>query len=234
LDKLKPKIAQKGSQYGIWGGLSDTDIQQLEGIAKQKNIKNMLFTGLKANESEFKGLNTDTKTPSPSVLHISTHGFFLPFSTKATDSTGASLLAHSPDAMRRSGLVLAGANRFWRNAADVPNDEDGILTADEIAQCNLQQTDLVVLSACETALGDVNGEGVFGLQRGFKQAGAKSILMSLWKIDDTASAEMMTAFYSAFLLENKSKQAAFESAQAKMRAKYPNSPYIWASFVLLD
>ena len=234
LDKLSPKLAQKNATNTFFAPLSATDIDSLKAIANKKGIRYTAYTGLAANEAQFKLLGTTAKSASPTILHISTHGFYLPRDAADTSNTGKAFLAISPDPLARSGLALAGANRFWRNAADTVTAENGILLANEIAQSNLQQTDLVVLSACETALGDVNGEGVFGLQRGFKQAGAQSILMSLWRIDDAASAEMLIAFYSFYLVENQTKQQAFDAAQTKMRAKYPNNPYIWASFVLLD
>ena len=110
--------------------------------------------------------------------------------------------------------------------------EDGVVTAYEISQLNLSNTELVVLSACETGLGDVKGtEGVFGLQRAFKMAGAKKMIVSLWKIPDKETSELMTGFYS-YWLKGKMIDAAFAQAQADMRKKY--SPYYWAAFVLVE
>ena len=110
--------------------------------------------------------------------------------------------------------------------------EDGIVTAYEISQLNLSNTELVVLSACETGLGDVKGtEGVFGLQRAFKMAGVKKMIVSLWKVPDKETSELMTGFYS-YWLKGKTIDAASTQAQADMRKKY--SPYYWAAFVLVE
>jgi CHAT domain-containing protein len=126
----------------------------------------------------------------------------------------------------RSGLLLAGCE------TPSPEGEDGVLTAEEAMNLSLENTDLVVLSACETGLGEIqNGEGVFGLQRAFQQAGAKTVLMSLWKVDDTATQIMMTEFYKE-LLSGKTKRAAFKAAQLSLKAKYPE-PYYWGAFVMV-
>ncbi len=110
--------------------------------------------------------------------------------------------------------------------------EDGIATAYEISQLNLSNTDLVVLSACETALGDVKGsEGVFGLQRAFKMAGVKKMIVSLWQVPDKETAELMTAFYTCWMKGNTINHS-FREAQAGMRKKYP--AFYWAAFVLVE
>jgi CHAT domain-containing protein len=134
--------------------------------------------------------------------------------------------------MMRSGLILAGANKNLKKSSEGDSIEDGILTASEISNLDLSACQLVVLSACETGLGTINGsEGVFGLQRAFKMAGVKNIIMSLWKVPDAQTAELFSVFYSK-CLAGKSIHEAFQIAQAEMRVKY--SPYYWAGFVLLE
>ena len=135
--------------------------------------------------------------------------------------------------LRRSGLVLSGANT-WKKSP-VEGAENGILLAEEVAGLNLLGAELIVLSACETALGEVdNSEGVFGLQRAFKLAGAQTLIMSLWKVDDEATSLLISGFYKNWL-SGKSKQEAFKEAQRQLRAntRYA-SPFFWAAFVLMD
>ena len=128
--------------------------------------------------------------------------------------------------------VLSGANYAWSGKTPVEGVEDGIVTAYEISQLNLSNTELVVLSACETALGDVKGsEGVFGLQRAFKMAGVKKMIVSLWQVPDKETAELMTSFYT-YWMKGKTINDAFAQAQADMRKKY--SPFYWAAFVLVE
>jgi len=169
----------------------------------------------------------------PRVLHIATHGFFVPETretgTLITPAQGAA--AATTDPLLRSGLLLAGVSNF-RDATDKPATEDGILTAYEASLLDLQGTELVVLSACETGLGQVQaGEGVYGLQRGFTVAGARSILMSLWKVDDAVTRELMAAFYKNWLGGN-SKHEALRVAQRQVRQLHPD-PYYWGAFVLV-
>jgi CHAT domain-containing protein len=131
----------------------------------------------------------------------------------------------------RSGLVMAGANRVWLGQKPFADFEDGILTAYEISLMNLSNTKLVVLSACETGLGDIEGsEGVFGLQRAFKMAGVPYTMMSLWSVPDEQTAELMIQFYT-YLIDNQFITTAFSNAQRAMQKKYP--PYYWAGFVLV-
>ena len=137
--------------------------------------------------------------------------------------------------MSRSGLLFAGAGDYLYDDMLAQGD-DGILTAREISRLDLRGLGLVVLSACETGLGDVSGEGVFGLQRGFKKAGAQTLLMSLWKVDDLATQLLMTEFYRLLTIGN-GKRDAFLGAQQHLRTieggKY-NHPEYWAAFIMLD
>jgi len=175
-------------------------------------------------------------------LHISTHGFY--YTKEDADNARYKFMLIDNDmvsaedkALTRSGLVMSGANHILEDEELPDNVEDGILTAKEISDVDLRGLDLVVLSACQTGLGDISqGEGVFGLQRGFKKAGANSILMSLWEVDDKATQILMTQFYK-HLLSGQSKRQSLLSAQKHLRnveeGKY-DEPKYWAAFILLD
>jgi CHAT domain-containing protein len=168
-----------------------------------------------------------TKEISPDILHFATHGFSfnkpsIPSSIKENFYTDNTLLT--------SGLLFAGGNNFWGTNNISLDKEDGILNAFEISGLDFSNTKLVVMSACQTALGEIKGsEGVFGLQRAFKMAGAEYIIASLWKVPDAETAEMMILFYEN-LAKNESIEDAFRNAQLLMRKKYP--PYYWAGFIL--
>ncbi len=130
--------------------------------------------------------------------------------------------------------MFSGANVALKGEAIGEDTEDGVLTAEELSMMNLGNVDLVVLSACESGLGESSGEGVFGLQRGFKMAGARSLLMSLWKVDDDATQLLMTSFYKN-LLSGASKSVALKQAQERVRqTKGFEDPEYWAGFILLD
>ena len=191
-----------------------------------------MFTEIAGNEESFKNLDGH----KVGVIHLATHGFFLEDlkdeNRDLIQRLGGSGPKSGKNPLLRSGLILSGANNAWSGKV-VEGVEDGILTADEIARLNLTGTRLVVLSACQTGLGDVNNsEGVFGLQRAFKLAGAETLIMSLWEVSDNASSDLMSAFYREWL-GGKSKQDAFKEAQRLVREKYP-APYYWAAFVMLD
>ncbi|MBI5218458.1 MAG: CHAT domain-containing protein [Bacteroidia bacterium] len=148
-----------------------------------------------------------------------------------TNGFGVWQFVMNKNPLMRSGLVFAGANNVW-NQKYVGEGEDGVLTAQEVTQLDLQKTQLVVLSACETGLGDIKGsEGVYGLQRAFKMAGVKFLIMSLWQVPDKETSEFMTKFYDK-LLTTKDIRKSFNETQSEMRKKY--DPYYWAVFVLIE
>lgn len=171
---------------------------------------------------------------NPTVLHVATHGFFLESKyTSRSKVLGIDASKSRQNPMLRSGLLLAGVTApVDQNSGVVA--EDGILTAFEASGLQLDSTELVVLSACETGLGEViNGEGVYGLQRAFQVAGAKSLIMSLWQVSDDPTRELMLNFYKEWS-ENpeQGKQEAFRKAQQKLKEKYPH-PFYWGAFILV-
>ena len=130
----------------------------------------------------------------------------------------------------RSGLALAGANWKHKGFTPPPEAEDGLLTAEDVSGLDVLATELVVLSACETGLGEIHvGEGVFGLRRAFVPAGAKTLVMSLWKVPDEATRELMEDFYHR-ILRGEGRAEALRQAQLEMKQKYTD-PYYWGAFI---
>lgn len=206
-----------------------------------REIDTEMYLGNSGTEEAFKRLSGRGIT----LLHVATHGFSyteeeirgqqgaMSYLDVATDET-----QQADNSLCFSGLLMAGANNVLdpvKRQQPLPAGlENGVLTAREIARLDLRGLDLAVLSACQTGLGELKEDGVFGLQRGFKKAGARTLLMSLWSVEDDATQLMMTTFYDA-LARKQSRREAFHTAQEAVRndSRF-SSPFFWASFVMLD
>ena len=200
------------------------EVETIQALLKRRNVPVSVFTGDVASEEQLK------KISNPAVLHIATHGFFLPNQHLSEAETLAGKKAQDP--LLRSGLLLADCEESLRGYSGSSEEEDGILTAYEAMNLFLDQTDMVILSACETGVGEIdNGEGVYGLQRAFQQAGSRYVLVSLWKVDDEATGLLMTKFYE-MQLDGVPFAEAFNKARLAVREKYPE-PYYWGAFVLI-
>ena len=185
------------------------EVNDIQSILRSKGVKNAeVFRDTEASKTAFMGL-TDTKV---NIIHLATHGMYKDVK-KYTDA----------ESMKNSLLAFAGANL----------DGNGLVTAADIATMNLRQCDLAVLSACETGLGKLGGDGVFGLQRGFKNAGVHTLLMSLKNVYDDSTAELMITFYK-HLMTGAAKREALVKAQQDIRSKGYTDPKYWATFILLD
>lgn len=204
----------------IRGGVSylpatKIEAEEIYNTLSKINISTSIRTDTLATEGTFKNLSKK----GIDILHIATHGFFWT-EHEAKYRTDLNFLmlgnkvakTNEDKALTRSGLLFAGANNALKGKKLPDNVDDGIVTAKEISQLNFQGLDLVVLSACQTGLGEISGDGVFGLQRGFKKAGAQSLLMSLWKVDDTATQLLMTRFYKN-MATGMSKHESLKQAQ---------------------
>ncbi|RME99938.1 MAG: CHAT domain-containing protein, partial [Bacteroidetes bacterium] len=169
--------------------------------------------------------------PGPAILHLATHAYFTP----EAQSDGENSFVRSRNPLIRSGLILAGANYAWRSGHPwQAGQEDGILTAYELSQLDLSDTELVILSACETGLGRITDyEGVFGLQRACKIAGARYLIMSLWQIPDFQTQAFLSAFYQFYLQDKLSVPAAFQAAQSLMRQQF-GQVSDWAGLILVE
>lgn len=213
-----------------------TEAKDIEKEAIKHRIKCKIYSDVAGTEESFKNLS-DSKV---SLIHIATHGIYLgreDVKNYANNNNYMFLLNHDDgNALYRTFMVMSGGNRLSKRDSIPYGIEDGILTAKEISILNLNNVDLVVLSACQSGLGDSSPEGVIGLQHGFKMAGVKTILMTLEKIDDEATQIFMSEFYKE-LFNGKTKYQSFKAAQKHLRkiedGKYDDPKY-WASFIMLD
>ncbi len=202
------------------------EIDNIGKILKTGGFQTTPYMQKSATEAVIKSLK------GPAIVHIATHGYF------QADVEQSAAGVHQENAkdnpLLRSGLILAGASPTLKGEAlpNLESNDNGVLTAYEAMNLSLDGTDLIVLSACETGLGDVRaGEGVYGLQRAFLVAGAKAMVMSLWKVDDAATQALMTNFYTN-LAKGGSKAKAFKQAQLQLMTKY-KEPYYWGAFVMM-
>lgn len=219
------------------------EVQEIDSLLNDKNILTTLYTGYDGSEKSFKNLSGK----DVNMIHLSTHGMYVgpdKVSQKRINDNYIflELLRNEKDPVQEdvvlthSFLVMSGGNKLIYRKTIAPQIDDDILTAFEISQLDLRKVDMVVLSACETGLGDINSNGIYGLQRGFKKAGVNTILMSLDKVDDEATKLLMVEFYKN-LMDGKSKRQSLKDAQKYLRqvdnGKY-DKPEYWASFILLD
>ena len=231
-DLLGNKKNKKRNAFrGSWSYLSGTkdEIEFIQEIIPKSEI----LRKTEATETKFKQLSGN----SPSVLHISTHGYFFPDVEKdknIEENQKDQNYVLTKDPLLRSGLIFANANYAWQNGSNPYENDDGILTALEISNLDFRNTDIVILSACDTGLGDIpSSEGVYGLQRAFKMAGVNTIIMTLWEVPDKETAEFMKKFYTKWNASNNSKEA-FKYAQNFMIKKYRYQPNKWAAFVYFE
>lgn len=234
-------IADRGGFDPLYNTAAET--QEIKNLLTDKNIITTLYSGETGTEESFRNLSGHNH----SIIHLATHGMYIKpdgIDTKKKENNFDFLesLSSIDDpvkedvALTHSFLVMAGGNRVIARESVSDKNNDGILTSKEISQLNLHGLDIVVLSACESALGDVSYGGVYGLQRGFKKAGANTIVMSLDKVDDEATRILMVEFYRN-MMNGKTKRQSLKDAQQYLRkvdnGKYDDTQY-WASFIMLD
>lgn len=204
---------------------TQVEIDNISALLKAKGYQITALSQDSATEESFKQLKKN------SIIHVSTHGFFIP---DEEDETLIKDMNDTYHTFTRSGLVLTdGGYVIDEVLTNNGKSENGILTAYEVMNLSLENTDLVVLSACETGVGNVQlGEGVYGLQRAFLVAGAESVIMSLAKVPDEATAQLMSKFYEYWLTTG-NKREAFKKAKQEVRKEHPH-PYYWGAFVLIE
>ncbi|MFN4951257.1 MAG: CHAT domain-containing protein [Flavobacteriales bacterium] len=204
------------------------EVEQIAETFQKNGWSVKTYTGENASEMNIK------QEESPRVLHVATHGYFfedIPMDKSNDRFLGMDRQRVVQDPMLRSGLLFTGANKTLQG--EQVNGENGLLSAAEASLLDLRETELVVLSACETGKGEVkNSEGVYGLRKAFADAGAQNIIMSLWKVDDKVTQEFMSRFYEIWLNDKTSIREAFNRTQLEIKAKYPQ-PYYWGAFILV-
>jgi CHAT domain-containing protein len=205
---------------------TEKEVRELDDLLKQKGWKTNEYLDAAATEENVKELE------SPKIFHIATHGFYRTETAKAQQSLTENEAQMAENPLLKTGLLLKGAGDVLSKTNFNYNMESGILTAYEAMNLNLDKTDLVVLSACETGLGDIqNGEGVYGLQRAFLVAGAKVLVMSIFKVDDEATQKLILNFYRKWLTSGNMRQS-FVDAKKELRVDFPE-PIYWGSFMMI-
>ncbi|WP_258103149.1 CHAT domain-containing protein [Marinoscillum sp. MHG1-6] len=228
--KTASLITDEETRYSFGENVSELpgtleEINNIESILAGNQWTYQKYLQALASEDQIKQLQ------SPKILHVATHGFFLSDIQSNNDDAGLDSRSTRYNPLMRSGLLLAGAENTIRNES-FEGKEDGILTAYEAMNLNLDNTDLVIMSACETGLGEVkNGEGVYGLQRAFIVAGASNLIMSLWKVNDATTQLLMTQFYKNWF-KGQSRLDAFNNAILEVKNEF-KEPYYWGAFVIL-
>lgn len=207
---------------------SEKEVKSIGKTLSKNGITPALLEGAKGSEESFISMSGH----APTILHLATHGFY--YSPKDTNQSIEFLQGYK-DAMMLTGLAFSGANQAWQGKQLPDGVLGGVLSAYGISNLDFRNTELLVLSACHSGDGEATPEGLFGLQRAFKKAGVRTMILSLWDVDDNVGAEFMARFYEILFSDvtNMHKRAAFNKAKNTIREKYPE-PYYWAGFVMLD
>jgi CHAT domain-containing protein len=206
---------------------TDQEIKILRELLKSKGWTADTYVENLATEERIKLMD------NPRVFHVATHGFYAPQEeAKVDDTFGFSNTAYEQNPLLKTGLLLSGAGDLLDKSPYNFNIDNGILTAYEAMNLNLDLTELVVLSACETGVGELTaGEGVYGLQRAFMVAGAKTLIMSIFKVDDLATQKLMTTFYRKWI-ETGNKRQSFIDAKKEVRIEFED-PFYWGAFIMI-
>lgn len=230
--EVAPLLATRGDIVrgdSIYRELPETkkEVETIEKMLKEQLLSVKPYYGMSGTEESFLSMSGK----APQILHVATHGFYY----TPEEAEKYDYLRGYADAMFLTGIVMAGGNAAWLGKELPQGVLGGILTAANIARLDLTGLELVVLSACQTGRGRATPEGLFGLQRAFKKAGAKTMVMTLWSVSDVVTKEFMIKFYENLADKNNNwnKRKAFNEAKSYIRSKYED-PYYWAGFVMLD
>lgn len=230
--EVSPLLAMRGGTSGLKTNegfkklkMSEAEVIGIDDILTQSKINTQKFMSTFGTEESFMSMSGK----SPDLLLVSTHGFY--YSPDNVPSWSS--LNGYDNPMYLTGLVMSGGNAEYLKREIPDGVMGGLLTSSDIARLDLSDTQMVVLSACETGLGDTTNEGVYGLQRAFKKAGAQTLVMSLWPVSDLATKDFMILFHKELAANGWDKRKAFQKAKKSFRKEY-NEPYYWAAFVMVD
>ena len=227
--RSEPDTFAKYERIELWGGshsIPETakEIKEICTIAKENGIAATAHSERECTERSFRAVSGN-HIP---IIHIAAHGFYF----RATERTTEQAKDNGDNPLDRCGILLE--SETFKAGMHENNEADGILLGSEIARMNLVGTDLVVLSACKSGLGDISDEGIIGLQRAFRMAGAKTVIAALGNVPDKATRAFMTEFYRG-LFSGKTKRQAFNDAVSFMKSSTDySSPRNWAQFVMID
>jgi len=242
----KRSSAQQLGMRSAGTGLRGLSFAPLPGAREEGKIIVDQVTKTKSASLEFFGQSAQERVLAdlaqpPEILHVATHGFFL----AADDSLrkrllklqrGSELQVPPPgdNPLLRAGLAFAGINSNAPFLGDIDTSNDGVLTALEVLSLNLSGTRLVVLSACETGLGEIHeGEGVYGLRRSFQEAGVAEVISSLWEVSDAGTQALMTSFYDRLLAGQPAREALRDAQLELIDSPQWNYPYVWSAFMIV-
>ena len=204
---------------------SKVEVERISEILNRSKFEVTPYTGVNGTEESFLSMHGK----APRILHLATHGFYY----TPSEAEEVDYLRGYSDAMSLSGLIMSGGNAAWLGEELPAGTLGGVLTANNIAHLDLSNTDMVVLSACQTGQGNATAEGLYGLQRAFKKAGVGTMVMTLWSVSDKVATEFMIKFYESLVENDWDKHKAFEQTKSYIRTQHPD-PYHWAAFVMLD
>ena len=204
---------------------SKVEVERISEILNRSKFEVTPYTGVNGTEESFLSMHGK----APRILHLATHGFYY----TPSEAEEVDYLRGYSDAMSLSGLIMSGGNAAWLGEELPAGTLGGVLTANNIAHLDLSNTDMVILSACQTGQGNATAEGLYGLQRAFKKAGVGTMVMTLWSVSDKVATEFMIKFYESLVENDWDKHKAFEQTKSYIRTQHPD-PYHWAAFVMLD
>jgi len=219
-------ISTRGDFQELKGAIKE--VETIGSLFEKRHVHSSLYTGANATERAFRSMDG----LPPQIIHVATHCFSI---TNIVDNPYLSRLMaidSNEAAMIGTGFILSGANTAWNLNARINPIEDGVLLSEDISRLNLNGCELIVLSGCQSGEGKMSQDGVIGLQRALKRAGVKSMLVSLWNVNDETTKEFMVAFYDNLLMLG-DKHEAYRAAQIQIKKRY-NDPFYWAPFILID